>query len=87
MIVFVALGVTVSVGVRVGVMLAVPVGGLVGVIVGVEVSVRVGTGVKVGVDGSPAIVNLPDRYHTSPTKICTSYSPGCQAVETGKQSV
>ena len=38
----------------------------------VAVIVAVGGFVAVGVGGSPVIVNVPEAFQVSPTKICTS---------------
>ena len=65
-------GVLVSVGVLLGVGVRVEVG--VRVKVGVREGVIVNEGVVVGiaVGASPSRINCPTRFHSSPTKTCTS---------------
>lgn len=85
--------VRVGVTVRVGVSVRVGLGVKVGRGVRVSVAVRVGVGVRVGVlegagvAASPSRVKLPDRFHSIPTKSCTSYSPGIHSWAGGSQSV
>lgn len=62
--VLVAVGVDVTVPVSVGVSVSEGVG----VIDGVRVGIAVGA--------SPSMMNSPITFHSSPTKICTSYVPG-----------
>jgi len=87
----VLVGPGVEVIVRVGVMVRVKVGVIVGNGVLVGDGVTVGTGVlvrvcvDVGLMASPVIVNLPEVFQVVPTKIRTSYSPGCQSADDGLQ--
>ena len=63
--------------VAVGVCVTVPV--LVGVSVLVGVRVREGVIVGIAVGASPSTTNCPICFHSSPTKIWTSYVPGSQS--------
>lgn len=74
--VLVGSGVRVGLGVlvEVGVDVAVPV--LVGETVREGVSVSDGVNVGIAVGASPSMMNCPMTFHSSPTKICTSYVPG-----------
>src|SRR5574340_615336 len=63
--------------------------------VSVELGVLVGDGVRLGlgvllgmgVGASPSTINRPTTFHSAPTKIWTSYSPGCQPPIGSEQSV
>lgn len=72
-----------------GVETGVAVGKGVRVAVGVDVGVlvRVGVALGFGVGASPSTVKTPAFLKTSPTKICTTYSPGSHAEGSGCQSV
>lgn len=89
----VLVGPGVDVIVRVGVMVRVNVGVIVGTGVLVGEGVTVGTGVlvrvcvAVGLMASPVMVNLPEVFQVVPTKMRTSYSPGCQSADDGLQPV
>jgi len=89
----VLVGPGVCVTVRVGVMVGVNVGVVVGTGVLVGDGVTVGTGVlvmvcvAVGLRASPVMVNLPEVFQVVPTKMRTSYSPGCQSADDGLQPV
>ncbi len=78
-------GPKVGVGVRVGVAVRVGVGVRVGVEVGEGDGVRVlvvvmdGVGLGGGVGASPSTRKRPEIFHVEPTKIRTSYSPGCHS--------
>lgn len=74
-------GIGVAVDVTVGVLVAVQVG----VIVLVGVNVVVGVLVEVGCGASPETLKRPDDFHSIPTNIWTSYSPGSHASEEGSQ--
>jgi hypothetical protein len=80
-------GVIVGVRVRVGVNVRVGVRVGVGVRVRVDPSVAVGEGLGVRVGGSPSTRKIPTTFHSSPTKICTWYSPGSHSEASGFQSV
>ena len=79
----VRVGVAVRVGV--GVRVAVEVGDGVGI--NVLVGVREGVGLGGGVGASPSTRKSPEIFHSAPTKMRTSYSPGSHSQAWGFQSV
>ena len=86
-------GVKVGSGVSVGICVLVAVGVCVTVPVLVGVSVFEGDGVIEGVivgiavGASPSTTNCPMTFHSSPTKICTSYVPGSHSEAGASRSV
>jgi len=58
-----------------------------GVGISVLVGVREGVGLGGGVGASPSTRKVPEIFHTEPTKIRTSYSPGCHSQGSASQSV
>jgi hypothetical protein len=72
-----------------GVALGLEVGAAVfeGVKVGMRVEVLVALTAGVRVGGSPINTNVPDAFHSVPTKIWTSYVPGRQSSAGCAQSV
>jgi hypothetical protein len=76
----VGVAVRVGVGVRVGVEVGEAVG------IGVLVGVREGVGLGGGVGASPSTVKRPEMFQVVPTKMRTSYSPGCHSHGWASQS-